>query len=148
MVEWQCVNWEEYAVSDMNKSQIKVEGTTGILFVEDFDTTTHTAKEQVCLYNLTQELDILPCPSNIEKMHLVSVYQPQVGRLGPETYYAMPTRIKTRHGNNNAMAVSVLKAHFHGNTKLSYFDKENLAKETGMTIPQVSLWFDNKRNRM
>jgi len=56
----------------------------------------------------------------------------------------MPTQIKLRHGNNNAMAVSVLKAHFHGNTKPSYrdFDKENLAKETGMTIPQVSLWFE------
>jgi len=63
MVEWQFVNWEEYAVPDMNESQIKVEGTTGILFVKNNDTTPHTAKEQVCLYNLTQELDILPCPS-------------------------------------------------------------------------------------
>jgi len=148
MVEWQFANWEEYNISDTDDSATKVEDTTDILFVEDDDTIESTVQEQICLYNLTQELDSIPCPVDIETMHMVAVYPPEVKET--EKYYPVPVRIKnqTRQSNHhNAMAVSVLNAHFDDNTKPSYLDKQNLANETGMTIPQVSMWFNNKRKR-
>jgi len=119
------------------------EDTGHILFAEDCGDTLQNTAGVACVHRLMPPFDIADMPSSLDAIQdTVKTASRRVGGVASK-----PLRIKTRKKNHSVKTVSVFSTHFDGNSKPSYVDKQGLANKTGMSVEQVSMWFNNKRKR-
>jgi len=147
MLEWNIGIGEDFILPDMGEMPMICEDTTQYMYAENRDDSQQLGDDTVSALALAllpttiisevdempgcdNGMDCEPCPENTLVAYLVPVYTHTPGR------------------KHNATAVSVLKAHFDDNPRPNFFDKQRLVTETGISLGQVSMWFNNKRKRL
>ena len=130
---------EDCLVPQMCDRQEIYKDTGHILLAEDCDDTPQNTAGVACVHRCMPPVAIANILCSLDGMQEI-----RAGAVASK-----PLRIKTRKKkrNHSAKTVSVLLTHFHANSKPSHVDKQGLANKTGMSVAQVSMWFNNKRKR-
>ena len=140
MVEWNVGVAEDSILADVSEVSMINEDTTQFMYAEDNNDAQHMPNDTVLMISRTPAYStILSSPDIAEHCESLPKHTPAVSLV--------PVHTKTRGRKHAATAISVLNAHFDSNRKPSYFDKQKLAMETGISLDQVNMWFNNKRKR-
>ena len=140
MVEWNVGVAEDSILADVSGVSMMMEDTTQIMYAEDHNDASHLPDDTVFMISWAPaHPTILSRPDTAEHCKSLPKHTPAA--------CLAPVHSKTRIRNHTAAAISVLNAHFDNNHKPSCFDKQKLAMQTGISLAQVNMWFNNKRKR-
>ena len=143
MLEFESCIWQDCILPEICDTQEMYTDTGLILFAEECnDTLLNTAAvvygEDVMKHLHTAEE---ACGLDVTK-DTVKRHSRHTGRVHSKT-----VQIKMQRKNHSVETVYILSAHFDSNSKPNYMEKQNLANKTGISVDQVSAWFNNKRKR-
>ena len=143
MLEFELAIWQDCILPEICDTQEMYADTGLILFAEDCDDTLPNTEGVACVQDLMQPVHVANNPYALlgarDIVKRVSCHTGQV--------QSKAVKVKRPKKNHSAKTVSVLSTYFDGNSKPSYMEKQSLAKKTGMSLDQVTMWFNNKRKR-
>jgi DNA-binding transcriptional regulator YiaG len=143
MLEFEYEIWQDCILPEMCDTQEMLVDTGHILFAEDCDDTLPNTPEVPCVHPLIPPIDMANIACDLDTVQ----YTVKRASCHAEQVQSKAVKVKTRKKNHSSRAVSVLSTHFDSNRKPTYMEKQSLAKKTGMSVDQVSMWFNNKRKR-
>jgi len=140
MIEWNVGVAEDSILADMSEVLMISEDTTQFMYADDKDEAQHMPDDTVLMISLAPIRSTMLLRADIAgRCESFPKHTPAVCLI--------PVHSKKRSRQHTATAISVLNVHFASNRNPSTFDKHKLAVETGITVGQVNMWFNNKRKR-
>jgi len=124
----------------MSEVSMMSEDTTQFMYADDKNEAQHMPDDTVLMISWAPIRSTILLRADIaERCESFPKHTPAVCLI--------PVHTKKCGRQHTATAISVLNAHFASNCNPSSFDKQQLAVETGISVGQVNMWFNNKRKR-